>query len=72
LEANLSTCNQISKAADKKVAVIDKKGKELLDLRNSLLKIITDCKKGCCSPNLEDTVHYSSLNNQPVARIGER
>lgn len=54
LEANLGTCNQISNAADKKVAVIDKKVKELLDLRNSLLNIVTDCKKGCCSPNLED------------------
>ena len=54
LEANLGTCNQISKAADKKVLVIDKKIKELMELRNSLLKIIRDCKNGRYSTNLED------------------
>ena len=40
---------QISKAADKKLLWSIKKVKELLDLRNSLLMIIIDCKKGCCS-----------------------
>lgn len=54
LEANLGTCDQISRAADKKVAVIDRKVKELLQLRGSLLKIISDCKNDCCSPSLED------------------
>jgi DNA-binding transcriptional MerR regulator len=54
LEANLGTCDQISKAADKKILVIDKKIEELLSLKTLLKTTVSNCKKGCRSPGYDD------------------
>lgn len=54
LEANLGNCDQISKAADKKISVVDKKIDELVSLKTLLKTTISNCKKGCCSPSYDD------------------
>ncbi|NCT93042.1 MAG: MerR family transcriptional regulator [Chitinophagaceae bacterium] len=54
LESNLGTCNQISKAADRKIEVIDKKIQELLTLKTLLRTTINNCKSGCCSPSYDE------------------
>jgi len=47
LDANLATCDRISKTADQKVSVIDKKISELKTLRKLLKNSIESCNKGC-------------------------
>jgi DNA-binding transcriptional MerR regulator len=47
LDANLASCDRISKVARAKVSVIDKKIAELTTLRTLLQASVEKCKKGC-------------------------
>jgi DNA-binding transcriptional MerR regulator len=53
LDANLASCDRISKVADGKIAVIDKKIEELKVLKNLLKSSVENCKNGCGNPNEE-------------------
>ncbi|PWT75709.1 MAG: transcriptional regulator [Bacteroidetes bacterium] len=54
LEAKLGTCDQISKAAAKKINVIDKKIEELSSLKTLLMTTISNCKQGCHSSSYDE------------------
>lgn len=62
LEANLGTCDQISKAADKKITVIDKKIEELLSLKALLQTAVSSCRKDCWSPSYDDNCPLFAIN----------
>jgi len=53
LDANLATCDRISKTADEKIAVIDKKIDELKALKKLLRESIDSCNNGCGTKNDE-------------------
>jgi DNA-binding transcriptional MerR regulator len=54
IEANLASCDRVSKAADKKIAVIDQKIEELKALKKLLQDSVEDCRNGC-KTRLEET-----------------
>ena len=53
LDANLASCDRITKVSDQKLSVIDKKIEELKALRNLLKSSIDNCNNGCCNKNDE-------------------
>ena len=53
IDANLASCDKIEKAANKKVAVIDKKIEELKVLKKLLQDSVENCKNGCGTKNDE-------------------
>lgn len=53
LDANLATCDRISKRADDKMAIIDKKIEELMVLKKLLRESIESCINGCCNKSDE-------------------
>lgn len=53
LDANLASCNTISKVAAGKVEVIDKKIAELQALRNLIVTSVDNCNNGCGNKNEE-------------------
>ena len=54
IDANLATCDRVSKVADDKIIVIDNKIRELTELRNLLKDSVENCNTGCCGPKAED------------------
>ncbi len=54
LDANLASCNTISKVASQKVDVIDKKIAELQALKNLIVTSVDNCLNGCGNKNEEE------------------
>lgn len=53
LDANLASCDRITKVAGQKLSIIDKKINELQALKNLLKNSIENCNSGCCNTNDE-------------------
>jgi DNA-binding transcriptional MerR regulator len=53
LDANLASCDRITKLAGQKLSVIDKKIEELKALRNLLKESVDNCNNGCYNKNDE-------------------
>lgn len=61
IDANLASCDRVSKAADDKVAVIDAKIQELQAIKTLLQSSVDACLSGCCGNKDEDNCQLFDL-----------
>lgn len=62
LDANLASCERVSKAADDKIAVIEAKIKELQAIKALLQSSVDSCLNGCCEPQNNDNCQLLQLS----------
>ncbi len=64
LDANLASCDVISKTASDKIMIIDKKIQELKALKSLLKSSIENCKSGCCKPQTTENCPLFNLDRK--------
>ncbi len=64
IEANLASCERVSKAADEKIATIEAKIQELQAIKSLLRSSVDACLSGCCRPKEDDNCQLFQINKQ--------
>ncbi|MDF2191315.1 MerR family transcriptional regulator [Paraflavitalea sp. CAU 1676] len=63
IDANLASCDRVSKAADDKIIAIESKIQELQALKNLLRTSVDACLSGCCANKEDDNCQLFDLED---------